>query len=50
MLCYYRTDQRTEALKVYERCRKSLALGLGIAPSASTVELFRKISAENPSD
>ena len=45
MRCYLRTGEPAEALKVYRRCRRMLALVLEMAPSPETEILFRDIHA-----
>jgi DNA-binding SARP family transcriptional activator len=40
MLCHRRLGQRSEAVKVYHRCRHTLAVHLGVTPSAKTEALF----------
>lgn len=41
MLCYQRAELHAEAVVVYQTCRKSLAIHLGIAPSPRTEEIHR---------
>lgn len=41
-----RRGQRTAALAEFERCKRVLAEGLGIEPSAETVALFERIRAD----
>jgi LuxR family maltose regulon positive regulatory protein len=48
MLCHQRLGQRAEAVSVYQRCRKILDAGLGIAPSAETDAICRDIKAGRP--
>lgn len=43
MACHRRIGQAAEAMAVYERCRKTLSSLLGIAPSAETEAIARKI-------
>jgi DNA-binding SARP family transcriptional activator len=43
MVCYERLGRRTEALSVYQRCRKTLAASWGIEPSARTAEIHRSL-------
>jgi LuxR family maltose regulon positive regulatory protein len=43
MSCYARAGRPAEALRVYRRCRQMLSLVLGIAPSAETNALCRRI-------
>ena len=43
MLCYKGLGRRAEALSVYERCRKTLAAVLGVAPSPQTETLHREL-------
>jgi DNA-binding SARP family transcriptional activator len=47
MLLYYLEDDRTRALRQYERCRSELEHGLGIAPSARTERLATAIRADH---
>lgn len=43
MQCLHRDGQDSEALKVYERCRTTLAHTLGIPPSRKTEEIVRQV-------
>lgn len=43
MLCYRALDRRAEAIKVYRRCEKTLAAGLGVAPGGGTVALYQSL-------
>ena len=43
MGCYARAGHPAEALRVYRRCRQMLSVVLGIAPSAETETLCRRI-------
>src|SRR3990172_5374334 len=43
MACYARLGRRAEALKVYERCRRTLAAVFGVETSEETATLYRKI-------
>jgi DNA-binding SARP family transcriptional activator len=43
MLCYQALERPAEAIKVYRRCEKTLAAGLGAAPGAKTVALYRSL-------
>jgi len=45
MKCMHRQGMKTEALAVFERCKRTLDLELGIAPSAETQALARTIRA-----
>jgi predicted ATPase/DNA-binding SARP family transcriptional activator len=45
-----RRGQRTTALAEFERCKRVLAEGLGIEPSAETLALFERIRNEPQSD
>ncbi|WP_051116340.1 AfsR/SARP family transcriptional regulator [Amycolatopsis nigrescens] len=46
MHLYYRTDDRTRALRQYRRCQQVLLHELGIRPSARTVRLAAEIGAD----
>jgi ATP/maltotriose-dependent transcriptional regulator MalT/DNA-binding SARP family transcriptional activator len=46
MACHQRLGHRAEALAAYERCRRTLAATLGIAPSPETEALHRALRAE----
>jgi DNA-binding SARP family transcriptional activator len=48
MLCMHRRGMKTEALTVFERCKRSLHVQLGITPSADTEALARSIRSGNP--
>lgn len=48
MICMHRRGMKTEALSVFERCKRSLHVQLGIAPSADTEALARSIRSGNP--
>ncbi len=43
MICLQRLGQRAEALKVFERCRRTLDARLGAEPSSKTVALYRSL-------
>ena len=43
MLCYQALDRRAEAIKVYRRCEKTLAAGLGVAPGGKTLALYQSL-------
>jgi DNA-binding SARP family transcriptional activator len=43
MLCYQALDRRAEAIKVYQRCEKTLAASLGVAPGGKTVALYQSL-------
>jgi two-component SAPR family response regulator len=43
MVCYQAMDLRAEAIGVYQRCEKTLAASLGVAPAAKTVALFQTL-------
>jgi LuxR family transcriptional regulator, maltose regulon positive regulatory protein len=43
MLCYQAQDLRAEAIGVYQRCEKTLAATLGVAPGAKTVALYQAL-------
>jgi DNA-binding SARP family transcriptional activator len=43
MLCYQALERPAEAIKVYRRCEKTLAAGLGATPGAKTVALYRSL-------
>jgi len=43
MICYQRTGQKAEAIRVYENCRTVLSSALGIAPSKQTEELYSSL-------
>jgi ATP/maltotriose-dependent transcriptional regulator MalT/DNA-binding SARP family transcriptional activator len=43
MICYQRTGQKAEAIRVYENCRTVLSSTLGIAPSKQTEELYSSL-------
>jgi len=45
MVFYHKLDQPTKALSVYNRCKKSLSSGLGIAPSLKTQTLYKSLIA-----
>ncbi|MCJ7833550.1 MAG: bacterial transcriptional activator domain-containing protein, partial [Deltaproteobacteria bacterium] len=43
MICHQRLGQKTEAIAVYHRCRKTLSAALGIEPSSKTQALYRSL-------
>ncbi len=43
MVCYHRLGLRAEAVRVYNRCRRALNDGMGIAPSAKTETILKVI-------
>jgi LuxR family transcriptional regulator, maltose regulon positive regulatory protein len=43
MLCYRALDQRAEAIRVYQRCEKTLAAAMGLSPAAKTVALYQEL-------
>lgn len=43
MVLYSNTGKRTQALKIYERCRKALQKELDVEPDHVTVALYEKI-------
>jgi DNA-binding SARP family transcriptional activator len=43
MTCYHRLGRRSEALSVYNRCKKALSSALGIEPSSKTQAIYRMI-------
>jgi ATP/maltotriose-dependent transcriptional regulator MalT/DNA-binding SARP family transcriptional activator len=43
MICYQRTNRRSEALAVYERCRQVLDAALGIPPSDRTETILQSL-------
>lgn len=43
MLCQKNMGLRARAARTYERCRKALSHGLGIAPSPATEDIYRSI-------
>lgn len=43
MTAYDRMGNRSQALRVYQRCRERLNSELGVPPSASTVQLFNSL-------
>lgn len=48
MRLYYETDDRTRALRQYQRCRSVLERELGVRPSGRTEELAAAIGADAP--
>lgn len=47
VICYRQMDLPTEALRVYERCEKVLALGIDTEPSARTKKLVSQLIPAN---
>ncbi len=45
MECHRALGCRAEALAVYQRCRRALAAGLGVAPSPATEAMYRALRA-----
>ena len=43
MVCYQKLGRMADAVKVYERCRKTLAAGLGVEPSKELEALYRSL-------
>jgi LuxR family transcriptional regulator, maltose regulon positive regulatory protein len=43
MLCYRALDRRAEAIRVYQRCERTLAAVVGLTPAAKTVALYREL-------
>jgi DNA-binding SARP family transcriptional activator len=43
MICLHKQGMKTEALMIFERCKKTLDIQLGITPSADTEALARTI-------
>lgn len=43
MECYHRMGRQAEVVKVYQRCRDTLAASLGIEPGSETGSLYRNI-------
>ena len=46
MRCHARQRRLSDVLRQFERCRKSLADSMGVAPSPETVALYRRLRAE----
>jgi ATP/maltotriose-dependent transcriptional regulator MalT/DNA-binding SARP family transcriptional activator len=46
MTCHHHLGQTSEAISVYNRCKKVLVKALGIKPSAKTEEIYRTILSE----
>jgi DNA-binding SARP family transcriptional activator len=46
MYLYYRTDDRTRALRQYRRCKAVLERELGVRPSGRTEQLAAAIAAD----
>jgi DNA-binding SARP family transcriptional activator len=44
MNAYARLDRRSEALAVYQRCRQSLLVRLGVSPTLETQQLYRMLA------
>ena len=47
IICYRQMDLPTEALRVYERCKKVFVLGFDIEPSARTKKLVSQLIPDN---
>ncbi len=47
MRCYQQSGRRTEALLIYDRCKKLLFESLGIEPSSETEAVYRSVLSEN---
>jgi DNA-binding SARP family transcriptional activator len=45
---YYKSGERTAALRQYERCVSALMEELGVSPSRKTLELYERIRDDNP--
>jgi DNA-binding SARP family transcriptional activator len=45
MTAYDRLGNRSQALRIYQRCRERLDSELGVAPSPSTVQLFNTLAS-----
>jgi DNA-binding SARP family transcriptional activator len=45
MVCYQALDLRAEAIGVYQRCEKTLAAALGVAPATKTVALYQTLQS-----
>lgn len=43
MICYQELGRKTEALSVYNRCKRTLSSTLGVEPSPKTEAIFRSI-------
>jgi DNA-binding SARP family transcriptional activator len=43
MICYMRKNNRPQALKIYQRCRKQLEKELGIMPTAETEQVYEML-------
>jgi len=43
LTCYHHLGRRSEALSVYNRCKKALSSALGIEPSAKTESIYRSL-------
>jgi|WetSurMetagenome_2_1015567.scaffolds.fasta_scaffold00104_11 LuxR family transcriptional regulator, maltose regulon positive regulatory protein len=46
MNCYAKLGKRGAALAVYRRCKKTLSVSLGIAPSAETTAIYKSLMSE----
>jgi DNA-binding SARP family transcriptional activator/DNA-binding NarL/FixJ family response regulator len=46
MCCYQQVGRRDKALKAYRKCVQALRVELDVAPSAATIELYKKIKAD----
>jgi two-component SAPR family response regulator len=43
MVCLHAQGQRAEAIEVFRRCRQTLSMTLGVAPTAETEALYRQL-------
>ena len=43
MTCYYRQGCYSDAMKVYQRCRKTLSAVMGVEPSLETEAIYKKL-------
>lgn len=43
MICYHNSQQRSKALRIYQRCCEALEKELEVSPSSETVTLFHRI-------
>ncbi len=43
MACHLKLGRKADAVKAYERCRRTLAAGLGVEPSEETEALYRSL-------
>ncbi len=44
MVCYGKLGRKTDALRLFERCRKTLEVSLGAGPSSETEAVFRSLA------